>query len=278
MINGEVIINADDFGESSHKNRAIIQSFNQGLVSSTTIMANGEAFEEACQLAHENGLVEHIGVHVNLFTGKPLTEKIKDCPRLVNADGEFDFKLKVANRNWLPMSTVERMAVFQEITGQVDLCRKNGFPIFHGDSHHHQHNELSIVPVMVHTLRYNQVAYIRPLRNMGDGICIPKKYYKRIVNYRLRLSGMMGVDLFGDIDDFASHQHCLVQNRPYRIELMCHPQYNEMSQIVDLDGQLLEDKIRNMRAIYPGIKTTYYARLKEKANSGPLGNLSKVLC
>ncbi|MEN6391109.1 MAG: ChbG/HpnK family deacetylase [Syntrophomonas sp.] len=276
MISGEIIINADDFGESSQKNRAIIQSFNQGLVSSTTIMANGEAFEEACQMAHENRLAKRIGVHVNLFTGKPLTEKIKDCPRLVNRDGEFDFQLKVANRNWLPMSPGERTAVFQEITGQINLCRKNGLPIFHADSHHHQHNEAPLIPVMIHALRSSHVSYIRPLRNMGDGICVPKKCYKRIINYRLRLSGMMGVDLFGDIDDFAAHQHCLVKHRSYRIELMCHPQYDNRSQIVDLDSQPLQDKIQNIRTMYPGFSSTFYARLNEEVIIGHIGKLSKV--
>lgn len=276
MPSGEIIINADDFGESSKKNRAIIQSFNQGWVSSTTIMANGDAFEEACQLAHENGLVKRIGVHVNLYTGKPVTDKIKGCPRLVNADGEFDFKLKVASRNWLPMSPLERQAIFQEITGQINLCRRNGLPIFHGDSHHHQHNEFSLFPVMVRALRENQVPYIRPLRNMGGGMCVPKKCYKRMINYRLRLSGLMAVDLFGDLDDLVEHQHCLTRNRSYRIELMCHPQYDNESQIVDLDGQPLQGKVQCLRSICPGLSTTYYAGLREQCQVGPLGILSKV--
>lgn len=276
MFNGQIIINADDFGESAQKNRAIIQSFNQGLVSSTTIMANGDAFEEACQLAHENGLVKSIGVHVNLFTGQPLTERIKRCPRLCNADGDFDFKLRIANRNWLPMSPVERIALFQEISEQVNLCRKNGLPIFHADSHHHQHNEFSIIPVMVSAVRGNNISYLRPLRNMGGGICAPKMCYKRILNYRLRLSGLMGVDLFGDIDDFAAHQPCLVKNRHYNIELMCHPQYNDKSQIVDLDGQVLRDKIEHVRAVYGGFSTTCYAKLQKRTPIGNLGKLSKA--
>jgi predicted glycoside hydrolase/deacetylase ChbG (UPF0249 family) len=276
VFNGELIINADDFGKSSQTNRAIIKSFNQGLVSSATIMANGAAFAEACERARENGLTKRIGVHVNLFSGQPLTERIKRCPRLCNADGEFDFKLKIANRNWLPMSPLEKRAVYQEITEQINLCRKNGLPVFHGDSHHHQHNEFSIVPVMVHALRSNQVAYIRPLRNMGDGICAPKKCYKKIVNYWLRVSGMMGVDLFGEIDDFAAHQRCLLKGRHYRIELMCHPKFDNKSQIVDLDGQPLQGKIKHIRSMYPGFVSTYYARLQKAVQLGLTGKLSKA--
>lgn len=276
MFKLEVIINADDLGESTQKNRAIVNSFNQGLVTSATIMANGEAFAEACELVHENGLAKRVGVHVNLFTGRPLTEMVKRCPRLVNADGDFDLRLKVANRNWLPMSPTERKAVYQEITAQINLCRKNGLPIFHGDSHHHLHNDLSIVPVMVQALRASQVAYIRPLRNMGGGICVPKMCYKRMINYRLHLSGMVGVDLFGDIDDFAAHQQCLVRERHYRIEIMCHPQYDDKSQIVDIDNRPLADKIKHIKSIYPGFNPTYYARLQNAANTGLIGKLSKA--
>src|SRR5690606_10006865 len=45
-----VIINADDFGLSSDENRTIISAFQQGLISSATLMANMPAFEEACAL------------------------------------------------------------------------------------------------------------------------------------------------------------------------------------------------------------------------------------
>ena len=276
MFNGELIINADDFGISPQTNRAIISSFNRGLVSSATIMANGAAFEEACQLAHENGLVNRIGLHVNLFYGQPLSERIKGCPRLCNADGKFDFKLKIGDRNWLPMSPVEKRAVYQEITEQIKLCRKYGLPVFHADSHHHQHNELPIIPVMVHALRSNQIPYIRPLRNMGAGICVPKKCYKKIVNYRLRLCGMMAVDLFGDIDDLAAHRHCLVKRRHYRIELMCHPKLDNMSRIVDLDGHSLPDKVKRIRSMYPNFITTYYARLQKAVKHDIRANLLKT--
>ena len=48
MINKKyLIINADDFGMSSEFNQAICCLMNQGIVTSTSIMANGRAYEEA---------------------------------------------------------------------------------------------------------------------------------------------------------------------------------------------------------------------------------------
>ena len=45
-----VIINADDFGASGIRNKAIVDSFSKGFISSTTIMANMLNFDGACEL------------------------------------------------------------------------------------------------------------------------------------------------------------------------------------------------------------------------------------
>lgn len=41
----KLIINADDFGISNDVNRAILQSFQEGLISSATIMTNMPGFQ-----------------------------------------------------------------------------------------------------------------------------------------------------------------------------------------------------------------------------------------
>lgn len=60
-----LIINADDFGMSSEFNQAICSLMTQGIVSSTSLMANGRAYEEAIQDIRRLGL-NNIGVHLTL--------------------------------------------------------------------------------------------------------------------------------------------------------------------------------------------------------------------
>ena len=60
-----LIINADDFGMSSEFNQAIWCLMKQGIVSSTSLMANGIAYEEAIRIIHENKF-KNIGVHLTL--------------------------------------------------------------------------------------------------------------------------------------------------------------------------------------------------------------------
>src|ERR1700734_1066609 len=88
-----VIINADDFGMSSAVNSAILSGVEQGLVTSTSIMANMPGFEEAVRLEREHDLLRgRVGVHLNLTEGRPLTAPILACSIFCGADGSFFFK------------------------------------------------------------------------------------------------------------------------------------------------------------------------------------------
>ena len=53
-MKNKIIINADDFGLNSSVNKAIVESFNNGLINSTTLMANMPGFEEAVEMAHKS--------------------------------------------------------------------------------------------------------------------------------------------------------------------------------------------------------------------------------
>ena len=79
-----VIVNADDFGQSVNVNRAIIDCFQKGLISSTTIMANMPAFDDAVDLAIENGFHQTVGVHLNLTDGEPLVSALRSIYRMRN--------------------------------------------------------------------------------------------------------------------------------------------------------------------------------------------------
>ena len=82
-----LIINADDFGLSSGVNTAIVACYQAGSLSSTTLMVNMPATEDAIALAKEYpGL--GVGLHFNLSSGKPLcpTDKVSS---LIASNGEF---------------------------------------------------------------------------------------------------------------------------------------------------------------------------------------------
>ena len=67
-----VIVNADDFGLSAGVTEGILRAHREGIVTSTTILANMPAAEEAVRrLAEAPGL--GVGVHLNVSQGPVLS-------------------------------------------------------------------------------------------------------------------------------------------------------------------------------------------------------------
>ncbi|MCC8189802.1 MAG: ChbG/HpnK family deacetylase [Planctomycetes bacterium] len=88
-----LIVNADDFGLSASVNAGIIRAHDDGILTSTTLLANGPAFQEAVALAAARPHLG-VGIHLNLVRGLPLSSPAA-IPALVNAAGRLrPFRLR----------------------------------------------------------------------------------------------------------------------------------------------------------------------------------------
>ena len=65
-------VNADDFGFTRDVNEGIVEAHRRGILTSTTLMANGDAFAHAVQLARANPTLD-VGCHLTLIGGDALT-------------------------------------------------------------------------------------------------------------------------------------------------------------------------------------------------------------
>lgn len=80
----KLILNADDFGYDKGINFGVIEAYQKGLLTSTTLMTNMPGAEHAGELKKENpGL--GVGLHLNFSLKRPLT----DGKTLVKEDGEM---------------------------------------------------------------------------------------------------------------------------------------------------------------------------------------------
>ena len=68
-----LIVNADDFGYCEQRNRGIVKSFQDGIVSSASLLVNAESALEAIQLSKKCGIP--LGIHLNLTEGRPIKSK-----------------------------------------------------------------------------------------------------------------------------------------------------------------------------------------------------------
>lgn len=151
----QVIINADDFGYSLAVNRGVIKAFKDGMVSSTTLMANMPGCQEAIKLAKENPDLG-VGCHLNITTGKPLT-KVKT---LVDENGEF-YHLPGYEAH---RETMDPEEIYKEWCAQVDYLLEQGIKLTHLDSHHHIHSFAENLDI---TERIS-TKYRLPVRNYYD--------------------------------------------------------------------------------------------------------------
>jgi chitin disaccharide deacetylase len=153
-----IIINADDFGVSSGVNQAVAQAHTSGVLTSTTIMANMPAAEAAVKLAKQMpGL--GVGVHLNLFEGKPLS-KDGSINCLLNTDG--DFALSPSKLSLLSICRRKiRNAIRTELAAQIQWVIDNGLKPTHLDSHKHIHSFPVIFPIVCGLARRFEIAAIR---------------------------------------------------------------------------------------------------------------------
>jgi hypothetical protein len=181
---------------SAETNRAIVEAFENNMISSTTLMTNMPGFEEACELAHRHRLLGKIGLHVNLTSGYPLSSPIRRCPRFCDATGMFR-----ARQTRFRLSKEERIAVEMEIASQIKACLARGLSPTHLDSHHHVHTEWAIGSAAITIARQYRIKAIRLSRNCGPGIDLVHKFYKIAYNSRLRIYGLAKTRYFGAAED-----------------------------------------------------------------------------
>ena len=80
-----IILNADDFGKSPERNRAIDDAFQQGLICSAGLIVTGQYLGEALEYINKGGYVDKVHLHLNLSTNlsrensddTPITEAMR---------------------------------------------------------------------------------------------------------------------------------------------------------------------------------------------------------
>ena len=157
-----VIINADDFGYSKGISEGIIESYKNGIVTSTTIMMNMPFAEDSLKLYKEvKGL--GLGVHLNLTTGRPLLNKKNS---LVTESEEFHKRNEVIN--------YDINDVYNELKAQIEKIISYGYYPSHLDTHHDLQLTESLRECISRLaleyklpVRINENEYIEFFRNKG---------------------------------------------------------------------------------------------------------------
>lgn len=162
-----LIVNADDLGMTEGVNRAIFTAHEQGIVTSTSLMAVGGAFDAAVKESSMHPRLG-IGVHLCLHDETPVLDP-RRIPTLVGEDGKMRPLSLVVRR--LVTGQLDSSEIEAEYTAQVARARAAGVDVTHLDSHCHLH----AFPKVAKVVR-------RVAKNMGIE-CIRRAESVRISDY-----------------------------------------------------------------------------------------------
>ncbi|HEY9606321.1 MAG TPA: hopanoid biosynthesis-associated protein HpnK [Allocoleopsis sp.] len=141
-----MIINGDDFGFSSGVNQAIIDAHQRGVLTSTSLMVTGQAFEEAVALAKAHPNLG-VGLHLTLGKGRSVLPH-SQIPHLVDLDGNFSNQPNRAGV-YYQLNASARREIPLEIRAQLEKFRATGLPLSHVDGHLHMHSHPVILGALV---------------------------------------------------------------------------------------------------------------------------------
>ena len=227
MPDHQIVVHADDFGETIAITDGIRAAIEGGTVTSTTIMANMPGTSDALLKVQSLADRASFGVHLNLCEGKPLTSG----PTLVDERGQFHRKRALflrAATGRLALADVEA-----EITAQVSLVRDAGVRISHLDGHKHLHQLPVVAEAVARVLPRFGVQRVRltrlgsltrarsPAAMMREILSLPAGAAFR--RARLR-SPRRVVDLQAIMGMLDGAQAAVLLREPLgAVEVFCHP-------------------------------------------------------
>ena len=152
-----VIFHGDDFGLTAGVNHGIIKAFKYGLLTSTSLMAVGEAAEEAMDLALENPVLD-VGIHLVLVDEPPLLS-LKILPTLFSPHG------RLPSRNRILRDVFSRRLDYGQVEAewcaQVERVLNRGIEISHLDSHQYLHLFPGLFNVSRSISRRYRISFVR---------------------------------------------------------------------------------------------------------------------
>lgn len=246
-----LIINGDDLGMNESCSRAIAQAMREGLITDTTMMANGAFFDGALALARENGFLDRIGVHFNLTEGQPLTEAILTVPGFA----EHGRLCKRYLQQPRPLSAKEAEAVRAELCAQAERLTRAGVAVTHADSHHYAHTYPSLAPLFAAVCRAYGIDKIRlhyNLRKPEQEGRVPNRYWRE--------QGFITTGFFGRLSEAAEI------TVPDSTEIIVHPDYDREGVLIDrtavTDGFPVGAALADALRAISGCTRITYAQLK----------------
>ena len=214
----KLVANGDDFGFTRDVNAGIVAAHREGILTATTLMANGAAFDDAVRLAREVPTLD-IGCHLVLVGSAPYPATVAALIRALAA---------------------RKIRVYDELRSQISKIADAGITPTHLDTHKHTHLLPPVLDAVARLSEEFRIPWVRrpfdfPMeaagvpwtrRAVSGSLGFVRRRFTRILKaHQCRTTDhFAGFRLTGQYD--ATELASLIRNLPEgATEFMCHPGY-----------------------------------------------------
>ena len=215
-----LIVNGDDFGFTPDVNDGIVEAHRNGILTATTLMANGAAFDHAVRLAREIPSLD-IGCHLVLVQGKSVLDPSRDLP---------------ATLPELIRALVQRkFAVYDELAAQVRKIARAGIRPTHIDTHKHTHLLPPVLDAVARIAHEFRIPWVRRPFDFGItpgahimkgavalGMRVTRPAFSKALGELKTTDHFTGFQITGELQD-RNLIDTLERLPPGLTEFMCHP-------------------------------------------------------
>ncbi len=236
----KLIVNADDFGLCEGVNKGIVSAHLNGIVTSTTIMANMPYVDHGISLLKEVPTLG-TGVHLTLSCGRPF---LKSHKTIIDENGAFYKRVD----DELVKNTFDLEEVYNEYCAQVEYLLDRGVQLTHIDSHHHLHTLHSLKSVISKIVD----KYKLPIRG--------------VYNFEMKSTTLIKCypNFYQECATIQTLANCIdsIEEDGY-LDMMCHPSF--------------EDEVLNSTSSYNKYRVLEHALLTSKEVTELVANKGLVL-
>lgn len=240
----KVIVNADDFGYSQHTVEWTIKGFEQGSITSATMMAGMNATSEAIEFAKQHAEFS-FGVHLYLVDENPISPPATIPSMIDPLTGKLWTTKKFIIRNFARLIRVDDLV--REMIAQCLVFLDAGVKISHIDGHGHNHRlpqSITALQILQHEIGITRV------RCCQDIVCGKEGLLSKLINKpmqrKLSKTGLKMPDHFAmnaghccDSEWFSKLLHALPEGIT---EIGIHPGVDEEWRRIDTEDCYLNCK------------------------------------
>lgn len=243
-----LIVNADDFGFTEGVTEGILQCMREGIVTSTTVMANMPCASESIKRLLAVGC-RSVGIHLNLTSGPAIRARSN---RLTAPNGTFLGAGVLWRDGMLQRLPVEEIEL--ELAAQIETIRRLGIEVSHVDGHHHIHVLPQIAPIVSKLCKRFMVPAVRVPYTNGHHLSLLNRLKWQLVNFNARKArltfqdyGLQMPDHFvawygGGVDTLTDLQRTIMSIGTGVTEIAVHPGLDDAA-LARMDSYLSERRV-----------------------------------